>query len=220
MTPEAVDIAPEHLAIAAERRDALLDARSAGIEESDDRRAIFQRHVLDLVDLRRMGFRQGAAEDGEILGEDEDLAAADRAPAGDDTVAGDLASGPCRTRRRDARRRCRTPRSCRHRAGCRAARGRSACPWHAGRRCAFRRRPSAHAARRASSSTRICFIGGILHCRTSPASCPFDSMSPARCDRPGGASSRRSFDDDAGRRLRPGPCRRQAPPRPAPPSTR
>ena len=39
-----------------------------------------------------MGLRQRAAEHGEVLGEDEDRAAVDRAPAGDDAVAGDLAS--------------------------------------------------------------------------------------------------------------------------------
>ena len=33
---------------------------------------------------------QGAAEHGEVLGEDEDRAAVDRAPAGDHAVAGDL----------------------------------------------------------------------------------------------------------------------------------
>jgi hypothetical protein len=34
-----------------------------------------------------MGFRQGAAEDGEVLGEDIDLAAIVRAPARDHTIA-------------------------------------------------------------------------------------------------------------------------------------
>ena len=48
-------IALEHLAIAAERRDALLDARAAGVEQADDRRAVLQRHVLQLGDLLRMG---------------------------------------------------------------------------------------------------------------------------------------------------------------------
>ena len=40
-----------------------------------------------------MGLRQRAAEDGEILGEDEDQAAVDRAPAGDHAVAGELLLG-------------------------------------------------------------------------------------------------------------------------------
>ncbi len=37
-----------------------------------------------------MGLAEGTAEDSEILAEDEDKAAIDRAMAGDDTVAGDL----------------------------------------------------------------------------------------------------------------------------------
>jgi hypothetical protein len=40
-----------------------------------------------------MGFGQRAAEHGEILGEDIDLAAVDRAPAGNDAVAGHLLFG-------------------------------------------------------------------------------------------------------------------------------
>src|SRR5690606_32299765 len=60
------------------------------IEEADDGRAHFQRHVLDLDDLLRMRFRKGAAEDREILCEDEDRTTVDGAPAGDDAIAGDL----------------------------------------------------------------------------------------------------------------------------------
>ena len=89
MTPEASTLRLEHLAIAAEGRDALLDTGAAGVEEADDRRAVLQRHVLDLGHLLGMRFGQRAAEHGEILGEDEDRPAVDRAPAGDDAVAGD-----------------------------------------------------------------------------------------------------------------------------------
>ena len=83
-------IALEHLAIAAERRNAFLDAGAAGVEQADDRRAVAQRHVLDLGDLGGVGLGERAAEHGEVLGEDIDDAAVDRAPAGDDAVAGDL----------------------------------------------------------------------------------------------------------------------------------
>ena len=83
-------VALEHFAIAAERRDALLDARAAGVEQADDRGAVLERHVLNLGDLARVLFAQGAAEDGEVLGEDENGAAVDRAPAGHHAVAGDL----------------------------------------------------------------------------------------------------------------------------------
>jgi hypothetical protein len=93
------DVAPEDLAVAAERRDALLDARPAGVEEADDRRAGLERHVLDLGDLLRVRLGQRAAEDGEVLGEDEDRAAVDGAPAGHDAVARDLLPGHAEVRR-------------------------------------------------------------------------------------------------------------------------
>ena len=91
MTPEAMHVALEHLAVAAERGDAFLDAGAAGVEQADDRRAGAHRHVLDFYDLLRMGFRQRAAEHGEILGEGEHGAAVDGAEAGDHAVAGDVA---------------------------------------------------------------------------------------------------------------------------------
>ena len=84
------DVALEHLAVAAQGGDALLDARAAGVEQADDRRARLHRHVLHLDDLLRVRLRQRAAEHGEVLGEQIDGAAVDRAPAGDDAVAGDL----------------------------------------------------------------------------------------------------------------------------------
>ena len=80
-------VALEHLAIAAERRDALLDARAAGVEQADDRRAVLQRHVLDLGDLLRMRLAKRPPEHREILGENKDRPAVDRAPAGDHAVA-------------------------------------------------------------------------------------------------------------------------------------
>ena len=83
-------VALKHLAVAPERRHALLDTRPAGVEEAHDRRAVLDRHVLDLGDLLRMRFAEGAAEDGEILGENVSRAAIDRAPAGHHAVARDL----------------------------------------------------------------------------------------------------------------------------------
>src|SRR5581483_9470878 len=44
-------------------------------------------HVHDLADLLREDLAERAAEDGEVLREEEDLAAEDRAVAGDDGVA-------------------------------------------------------------------------------------------------------------------------------------
>ena len=83
-------VAREHLAVAAEGVDALLDAGAAGVEQADDRRTVLQRHVLDLGHLAGVAARQRAAHDGEVLGEDVDDAPVDGAPAGDDAVAGGL----------------------------------------------------------------------------------------------------------------------------------
>src|ERR1019366_1682624 len=83
-------VALEPLAIAAERGDALLDARAAGVEQADDGRARLHRHVLHLHDFLRVRLRERAAEHGEVFREQIDRAAIDGAPAGDHTVAGHL----------------------------------------------------------------------------------------------------------------------------------
>ncbi len=90
MTPDGEHVALEHLAVAAERGDALLDAGAAGVEQADDRRARLQRHVLDLDDLLGVRLGERAAEHGEVLGEGKHRAAVDRAPAGDHAVARDF----------------------------------------------------------------------------------------------------------------------------------
>ena len=53
---------------------------------------------MTLHDLRGVGFRQRAAEDGEVLREGVDDAAVDAAVAGDDAVAGNDLLAPCRSR--------------------------------------------------------------------------------------------------------------------------
>ncbi len=83
-------VALEHLGIAGERGDAVLDARAAGIVEADDRRADIHRLVHDLADLLGVRLAERAAEHGEILAEHKDQLAVDRAVAGDDAVARDL----------------------------------------------------------------------------------------------------------------------------------
>ena len=65
----------------------------AGVVEADDGRADLQGEVHDLADLLGVGLGEAAAEDGEVLGEDEDEAAVDAAVAGDDAVAGNLLLG-------------------------------------------------------------------------------------------------------------------------------
>src|SRR5262249_13866817 len=79
--------------------DALLDAGAARIIEADDRRPDLHRLVHDFADLLGMRLGERAAEDGEILAEDEDEAAIDGAVAGDDAIARDLLLGHAEIRR-------------------------------------------------------------------------------------------------------------------------
>ena len=70
-----------------ERSDPFLDARSARVLEADYRGSGVEGHVQHLADLVRDNSAQTAAENGEVLGEDEHRAAIDRAVSGDDCVA-------------------------------------------------------------------------------------------------------------------------------------
>src|SRR3546814_3257293 len=83
-------VALEHIGIAAKAGDAFLDSRAAGIVEADHGRAHLHRHVHDLADLLGVALRKRTAEDGEILAEDEDQTAVDRARPGHHPVAGYL----------------------------------------------------------------------------------------------------------------------------------
>src|ERR671917_1899130 len=78
----AADVAFEDVAVSGERHGPLLDARSARVVESYERRAGIQRKVHDLADLLAHDFAQRSSEHREVLSEDEDLAAVDGPPAG------------------------------------------------------------------------------------------------------------------------------------------
>ncbi len=67
-----VGVAAEDLAVGAERGDAFLDAGAAGVVDADDGAAGLQGEVHDLGDLLAVDLAQGAAEDGEVLGEHGD----------------------------------------------------------------------------------------------------------------------------------------------------
>ena len=86
-------VALEDVGVAGERDDALVDARAAGVVDADHRDADAHRVVHDLADLLGVRLRERAAEDREVLREDEDRAAVDRAVAGDDAVAGHRLAG-------------------------------------------------------------------------------------------------------------------------------
>ena len=118
-------VAVEDAAVAGEGDDALLDAGAGAVVEADDRRADLERQVHQLVDLLGEHLAERAAEDGEVLAEDEHLAAVDRAPAGDDAVG----VGPLVASRQPRGGRAGRARgTSRGRAGTRPARGRASCP--------------------------------------------------------------------------------------------
>ena len=79
-------VAVEDAAVGGEADRPLLDAGAGAVVEADDRRADLEREVHDLVDLLGEHLAEGAAEQREVLGEHEDLAAVDVAPAGDHAV--------------------------------------------------------------------------------------------------------------------------------------
>ena len=83
----ALHVAPEDLRVARERDDALLDPGSTRVVDPDQRAAVLRGHVHHLADLLREDLRQAAAKDREVLREDEDAAAEDRAVAGHNRVA-------------------------------------------------------------------------------------------------------------------------------------
>ncbi len=80
-------VAHEDVAVGAERDDALLDPRAARVVDADDRAADLRGQVHDLAHLLGHDLAERAAEDGEVLAEDADAAAVDRAVARYDGVA-------------------------------------------------------------------------------------------------------------------------------------
>ena len=125
--PGGLHVAVEDLAVLGEGDDALLDAGAAGVVDPDDRGAGLERHVHDLDDLLAEHLAQRAAEDGEVLGEDEHLSTVDGAVAGDDAVAVRTAGPAARRRGCGAGRARRTRRRNRGRGRPRPAPGRSSC---------------------------------------------------------------------------------------------
>ena len=86
ITPGALDVADEDVAVGAEGDDALLDAGPAGVVDADHGRADLRGQVHDLAHLLCHHLAERAAEDREVLGEDEHGPAVDRAVARDHGV--------------------------------------------------------------------------------------------------------------------------------------
>ena len=80
----------EHFGITAQRIDPLLNTRATGIENTDNRHAIAQGHILHFVDFLGMRPRQRTAENGEVFRKEINRATVYRAPAGDHAVARDF----------------------------------------------------------------------------------------------------------------------------------
>ena len=85
--PRALDVADEDVAVGAERDHALLDPGAARVVEADHRRPDLRRQVHDLAHLLRHHLAERAAEDGEVLAEDEHRAPVDGPVAGDHRVS-------------------------------------------------------------------------------------------------------------------------------------
>ena len=82
----ALHVADEDVAVGPERDDSLLDAGAAGVVDPDHRRPDLGGEVHHLAHLLPHHLAEAATENGEVLREDEDGAAFDRAVAGDDGV--------------------------------------------------------------------------------------------------------------------------------------
>src|SRR6185503_8773188 len=85
--PRRERVAQKNLGVTAEGNDAFLDARAAGVVETDDRRPVAHRQVHDLADLLGERLGQRTAEHREILREHVDEPSVDSTVAGHDAVA-------------------------------------------------------------------------------------------------------------------------------------
>ena len=153
--PGGLDVPPEDLRVAGERDDALLDPRSARVVDPDHRAAVLDGEIHHLADLLREDLGERAAEDGEVLAEDEDLAAEDRRRSRSRRRRRRAGSPSSRSRGSGGGRSGRARRRSRDRAASRPARPQAASPAPAGARPPSRSRRarparSAPAARRAS----------------------------------------------------------------------
>ncbi len=85
--PRRERIPEEYSGIPAEADNPLLNARAAGVVQSDHRTADFHREIHHFCDLLRVDLRERPAEDREVLAENTDKPPADRSCSGDDPVS-------------------------------------------------------------------------------------------------------------------------------------
>ncbi len=81
----------EDFSVSREGVDAFLNAGAAGIVDTDDGAAVFNRHFDGVCYFITVLFAESTADDGKILGVDHDFLSTDRAIAGDNAVVRELA---------------------------------------------------------------------------------------------------------------------------------
>src|SRR5215472_14440649 len=81
-------VAQENVSVTGQRSNAFLDARAAGIVQTNHRRARAHRKVHDLTDFLCIGFRERTTKNSEILREDVDEASIDPPKTGHEAIAG------------------------------------------------------------------------------------------------------------------------------------
>ncbi len=80
-------VAQEYIGVAAQRYHAFLDARSAGVVQTDDGGAVLHGDIHDFTDFLCMSLAEAAAEHGEVLREYIHQASVNCAPPGDHAIA-------------------------------------------------------------------------------------------------------------------------------------
>src|ERR1700738_2861162 len=81
-------VAQKNISIAGKRGDTFLDTRAAGIVQTNHGSTHAHGRIHNFANFQRVGFGEGAAEDGKVLRENVDEAAVDAAEAGYEAVAG------------------------------------------------------------------------------------------------------------------------------------
>ena len=85
--PAAANVAIEDVGVPGQRDDPLLDPGPGAVVDPDDRGTGALGQLHHLADLLGKGLPQGAAHEGGVVGEDEDLPPPDQAVAGDHPIS-------------------------------------------------------------------------------------------------------------------------------------
>jgi hypothetical protein len=83
-------VAQKEIGVAPQAHDAFLDARAAGVIETDDRHAELHGHIHGLAEFLGVALAEAPAKDREVLAEDHHRPLVDRRGAADDAIAEDV----------------------------------------------------------------------------------------------------------------------------------